>query len=113
MGLTSMFEQLLQIVAFEQAALLSSADACAVCEAVHDPAEPHNALSLAYQSWFAQHDRCGAASPAWADALAHCPPDVRSEWAKLLAALGVDVDEPISERHRSAPPELKWAVGAE
>jgi hypothetical protein len=107
-----MSELLLQMVAFEQAALMSSAEACAVCEAVHDPTEPHNALSFAYQSWFAEHNRHGVGSPAWADAMAHCTPGVQSEWVTLLASLGVDVDEPISERHGPAR-QLQWAAGAE
>jgi hypothetical protein len=44
--------------------------------------------------------------------MAHCTPGVQSEWVALLASLGVDVDEPISERHSSAR-QLQWAAGAE
>lgn len=98
-GHDDMSELLLQLVTFEQAALTSCADTCAVCDAVHDPAEPHNAVSLAYQSWFAEHNRRGVASPSWADAMAHCTADIQSEWTTLLAYLGVDPEEPISERH--------------
>lgn len=59
-------------------------DKCQTCAAEHAPEEPHDCGSLYYQYvFFAQHGRW----PTWADAMAHCAPDVQALWRKELARL--------------------------
>lgn len=54
---------------------------CQECAVEHDPAQPHNQQSFYYQFKFnAQHGR----SPKWADAMAHCTPEMRALWIKHL-----------------------------
>ena len=54
---------------------------CPICAAVHGPREPHNAQTLFYLAHFLQrHGR----EPTWADAIRHCPPDVRVRAEKAL-----------------------------
>ncbi len=54
---------------------------CPECAIKHDPAEPHNNQSLAYQySFYAKHGRW----PTWADAMAHCAPEVQAAWKDAL-----------------------------
>jgi len=56
---------------------------CQVCAADHTPDMPHNRDSLYYQMAFKQaHGRW----PTWADALAHCTPEVQKEWTVHLTA---------------------------
>lgn len=62
--------------------------ACPECEAVHDPAMPHNQQSLAYQYRF--YDQNGR-WPTWADAMAHCTEDVKEQWAAALKKRGIEV----------------------
>jgi hypothetical protein len=54
---------------------------CQVCAVKHDPAQPHNAQSLPYQMWFQSTYGRGA---TWADALAHCSPEVIEQWKTIL-----------------------------
>lgn len=62
---------------------------CEQCAVAHDPTQPHNAQSLAYQyKFFAQHGRW----PDWRDAMAHCSTEVKEAWRDALIAKGVDVD---------------------
>ena len=43
---------------------------CPECAVKHDPEQPHNRDSLAYQyKFYDQHGRW----PTWSDAMAHCP----------------------------------------
>jgi hypothetical protein len=59
---------------------------CQQCARDHEPGMPHDAQSLYYQYHFhAEHDRW----PTWADALAHCTPEVREEWTRALRNHGV------------------------
>jgi len=61
--------------------------ACPVCAAEHDPAWPHNRDSLYYQMHFYQkHGRF----PTWADAMAHCGPEMKDAWRAELLKKGVD-----------------------
>lgn len=63
-------------------------DLCQDCATAHDPAAPHNAHSLYYQTAFnMKHGR----APNWQDAMAHCTDDVKSKWAFELALHGIDV----------------------
>lgn len=61
---------------------------CSQCAVNHEPGEPHNAQSLAYQySFYAEHDRW----PTWRDAMAHCASDMQAAWASELAKHGVEI----------------------
>jgi hypothetical protein len=62
---------------------------CSQCGVDHEPEQPHDAASLRYQyAFYAEHDRW----PTWADALAHCAPDVRAAWAERLREHGIEVE---------------------
>jgi hypothetical protein len=63
---------------------------CPMCAVVHDPGQPHNQQSLAYQHNF--YDRHGRL-PTWADAMAHCTDEVKAVWKASLAEHGVVVGE--------------------
>jgi hypothetical protein len=61
---------------------------CAECAVVHEPEMPHNQKSLFWQYSFREkHGRW----PTWADALAHCAPEMREQWVTTLAEHGVIV----------------------
>lgn len=73
-------------------------DTCPVCATKHEPEMPHNQPSLYYQMRFkGLHGRW----PTWADAAAHCTPQVRDQWKQALAKMRFEwtapEDEPISE----------------
>lgn len=65
-------------------------DVCQECATQHEPGNAHNQQSLYYH--FAFHGQHGRA-PTWADALAHCVPEVKTQWAAELRKVGVVVDE--------------------
>ena len=50
---------------------------CPECATKHDPKQPHNRDSLAYQYKF--YDRHGH-WPTWADAMAHCSEEIKKLW---------------------------------
>jgi hypothetical protein len=59
----------------------TSGGKCPECAVKHDPAQPHNNQSLAYQySFYAKNGRW----PTWADAMAHCAPEVQEAWKNEL-----------------------------
>ena len=61
---------------------------CSQCGIVHEPDQPHDNQSLPYQySFYAEHDRW----PTWADAMAHCTPEVQEQWTTALRSRGVEV----------------------
>ena len=62
--------------------------ACTECAVKHSPEQPHNRDSLAYQYKF--HDEHGR-WPTGADAMAHCPEEVKKVWTQALREQGVDV----------------------
>lgn len=63
-------------------------DNCPVCAATHDPEQPHDQRSLYYQYYFYnQHGRF----PTWADAMEHCPEDIRQFWTAELNKCGIEV----------------------
>jgi len=62
---------------------------CPICDVKHDPKQPHNRDSLAYQYKF--YDENGR-WPTWADAMAHCPEDIKGFWTKALRERGVEVE---------------------
>ena len=54
---------------------------CPECAVKHDPEQPHNRDSLTYQyKFYDQHGRW----PTWADAMAHCPEEVKEVWTQVL-----------------------------
>lgn len=56
---------------------------CPACAVKHPPELPHNAQSLFYQQAFhARHGRW----PTWADAIAHCSPEMQKTWRTELQA---------------------------
>lgn len=58
---------------------------CPDCAVAHDPAMPHNAQSLFYQYRFCgEHNRW----PTWADAIAHCSPELQADWKAALQERG-------------------------
>lgn len=59
---------------------------CPVCAVGHGGARPHNGQSLYYQYWFYfKHGRW----PTWADAIAHCEPELQRLWRQALEQEGV------------------------
>lgn len=62
---------------------------CLMCGVAHAPEMPHNQQSLTYQYKF--YDQYGR-FPSWADAMAHCPEEVKAYWKKELEKRGYDVD---------------------
>ena len=64
--------------------------ACPLCAVKHDPAQPHNQQSLAYQYKF--YDQNGR-WPTWADAMAHCTKEVKAYWTEELKKHGVVVED--------------------
>ena len=66
-------------------------DACQVCAREHEAHLPHDQQSLYYQMTFhAQHGRY----PTWADAMAHCSPEVKQIWTRGLAQHGIETEAP-------------------
>lgn len=63
-------------------------DVCQECAVLHAPADPHDRDSLFYQMQFQREHRRW---PTWADAMAHCAPEIQSEWRAELEQLGVEV----------------------
>lgn len=64
------------------------ADKCQQCAVKHAPEQPHNQESIHWHYWFyGTHGRW----PKWADAMAHCSPEVKSFWTEELAKRGVKV----------------------
>jgi hypothetical protein len=61
---------------------------CPACAVVHAPEQPHNQQSLFWLYHFMElHGRW----PTWADALAHCTPEIRAHWVRELAKHGIEV----------------------
>lgn len=58
---------------------------CPICAVDHPPEHPHNAQSVYYQyRFFGVRGRW----PTWADAAAHCPPEIRLHWETELRLMG-------------------------
>jgi hypothetical protein len=58
---------------------------CPECAVDHPPEAPHNAQSLYYRVKFHRHT---GRWPTWADALAHCTPEVALIWERELRKAG-------------------------
>ena len=78
-----------QIVRAGQFMLMPPApDVCQECAVKHDPMMPHNRDSLYYQyAFYAKNGRW----PTWADAMAHCPEEIKGYWTDALMEKGIDV----------------------
>ena len=63
---------------------------CPECAFKHASEQPHNRDSLCYQYKF--YDRHGR-WPTWADAMAHCSPEIKAAWRQGLQERGVDCGE--------------------
>jgi len=64
---------------------------CAECAVVHDATLPHNQQSLFWQyNFMEKHGRW----PTWADAMAHCTPEMQTLWKRALAKHGIVVPKP-------------------
>lgn len=62
---------------------------CRSCAVEHDDSQPHDATSLYYQVLFANtHGQ----SATWADAIAHCEPEVKKAWTECLNSIGIDIN---------------------
>jgi hypothetical protein len=64
---------------------------CQICAVDHPEEQPHNAQSFYYQYWFAMNNH---RSPTWADAMAHCPEEVKELWLKQFAKFSIDINSP-------------------
>ena len=62
---------------------------CPECATAHSPEQPHNCRSLCYQyKFYDTHGRW----PTWADAMEHCPEEVKRHWQKELEARGISME---------------------
>jgi len=71
---------------------------CAICAIVHEPHLPHNAQSLYYQyQFYGEH----GSWPTWADAVAHCAPEMQAVWKRELKKHWSEPDNrtPIPQDH--------------
>lgn len=67
---------------------------CQVCATDHPPEFPHNQQSMHYHYWFlGAHGRW----PTWADAVAHCSPQMQEYWKQEVPAQGGKWTEPEGE----------------
>ena len=63
---------------------------CPMCAVKHNPEQPHNRDSLAYQyKFYDEHGRW----PTWADAMEHCSEEVKTYWKEALEARGIEIDK--------------------
>ena len=76
-------------------------EVCPICAQKHEPDQPHNAQSLYYQyRFYGIRGRW----PTWADAIAHCRPDVQLAWREELTKDG-HWTEPADGEPIADPPE--------
>jgi hypothetical protein len=64
-------------------------DKCRICAVEHSPESPHDATSFYYRFAFANANK---RSPTWADAMAHCEPEVQQMFTEHLNRIGIDVN---------------------
>lgn len=82
---------------------------CPICAVAHDPLTAHNAQSLYYQyRFYGIRGRW----PTWADAVAHCAPELRDAWRAKLEEWGV-WSEPTEGEPIADPPDesIRQAIG--
>ncbi len=82
---------------------------CPACAVKHRPDEAHNALSMYYQyRFYGLRGRW----PTWADAVAHCAPEVQARWRFALEEMGEAWTEPAGDPIADPPEEtISQALG--
>lgn len=65
-----------------------ASDVCQQCAVKHEPWQAHNQQSMFWQYWFYNEN---GRWPTWADAIAHCGPEVKARWIEELAKHGITV----------------------
>lgn len=70
-------------------------NACQICGRRHPPDDPHDAQQIYYKTTF--HSQIGRL-PTWADAMAHCAPELRARWEARLREVGRWTEPPNGER---------------
>lgn len=79
---------------------------CPICATKHEPEQPHNQQSLAYQyKFYDEHGRW----PTWADAMAHCSDMIRDYWTRELEKRGIKVNGE-EEKKQYKPKVVKGRV---
>ena len=74
---------------------------CPICAYKHEPSNPHNQQSLYYQyRFYGIRGRW----PTWADAVAHCDPELQELWRQALTERGA-WSEPEDGDPIADPPE--------
>jgi len=74
-------------------------DACPICARKHPPEKPHDLGSIYYMyRFYGVRGRW----PTWADAIAHCSPEMQALWKQALQGRGAwsepeDGSEPIAD----------------
>lgn len=73
-------------------------DVCQECAVKHDLMMPHNRDSLYYQyAFYSKH----GSWPTWADAMAHCPENIKEFWIQSLTDKGIEIgSETVKEEAR-------------
>lgn len=78
---------------------------CEWCHVKHDPSQPHNQQSLAYQMKFHQ---LNGRWPTWSDAMQHCTTAVQQFWRKhlveLMQKLQIEIPDDLKEESDKEPP---------
>jgi hypothetical protein len=67
---------------------------CQICGRAHEPENPHDVQQIYYQMTF--NGMIGRA-PTWADAVAHCVPEVQKAWRDELTRTGNWTEPPEGE----------------
>lgn len=73
---------------------------CSICGVAHDPSDPHDAATVAFQLYFY---RVMGRVPTWEDAMAHCSEETKDLMRQLLRAWNIDPKAPADMRFRRAP----------
>ena len=63
-------------------------DVCQICGQMHEPQQPHHAESLYYKQHF---QNTYGRLPTWADAIEHCPDDVKALSRLMLGYMHVRI----------------------
>jgi hypothetical protein len=85
-------------------------DVCPICAVKHETNQAHDCQSLYYQyRFYGVRHRW----PTWADAVAHCTPELRAAWERELRKVGVWSEPPNGELPIADPPEESYwqAIG--
>jgi hypothetical protein len=83
---------------------------CPICATAHEPEMPHNGQSLYYQyRFYGNRGRW----PTWADAVAHCSPEMRAAWKQQLMDRGAWTEPEDGSGPIADPPaeSIRQAIG--